>query len=274
MRSHPQFNEQWLQQRIAEDPTLLGIGELVVKDVERSQPHAGRLDLLLVDPASSTRYEVEIQLGASNETHIIRTIEYWDIERRRYPRYDNVAVIVAEDITSRFLNVISLFNGFIPLIAIQMKCVEVNGAVTLLATKVLDVLPLGTEDEDESGGATDRDYWVKRKGTLPLSIIDEMFDLVHGADPELSLKFNKQYIGLARHGVADNVIVFHPRKQNILVAPRIERNDELDTRMEDAGLDVMRYSKSGRYFVKVTAEDVAKNREMLRELVALAIGAE
>jgi hypothetical protein len=28
--------------------------------------------------------------------------------------YEHTAVIVAEDVTSRFLNVISLFNGFIP----------------------------------------------------------------------------------------------------------------------------------------------------------------
>ena len=30
--------------------------------------------------------------------------EYWDIERRRYPQYDHCAVLIAEDITSRFLN--------------------------------------------------------------------------------------------------------------------------------------------------------------------------
>ena len=30
-----------------------------------------------------------------DESHIIRTIEYWDIERRRYPQYEHVAVIVA-----------------------------------------------------------------------------------------------------------------------------------------------------------------------------------
>ena len=48
------------------------------------------------------------------ESHIIRTIEYWDIERKRYPQYEHCAVLVAEDITSRFLNVISLFNGTIP----------------------------------------------------------------------------------------------------------------------------------------------------------------
>jgi len=69
---------------------------------------------LLVNPEENLRYEVEIQLGATNESHIIRTIEYWDIERRRYPQYDHTAVIIAEDITSRFLNVITLFNGLSP----------------------------------------------------------------------------------------------------------------------------------------------------------------
>ena len=75
--------------------------------------------MLLSDPETQTRYEVEIQLGATDETHIIRTIEYWDIERQRYPQYDHVGVIVAEEITARFFNVISLFNRAIPLIAIQ-----------------------------------------------------------------------------------------------------------------------------------------------------------
>jgi len=44
-------------------------------------------------------YEIEIQLGSTDESHIIRTIEYWDIERKRYPQYDHTAVIIAEDIT-------------------------------------------------------------------------------------------------------------------------------------------------------------------------------
>jgi hypothetical protein len=52
---------------------------------------------------------------------LIRTIEYWDIERRRYPAYDHRAVLIAEDITTRFLNVITLFSGSIPIIAIQVK---------------------------------------------------------------------------------------------------------------------------------------------------------
>ena len=112
--TNKELNEMWVQKVIADDPTILGLGDLILKDKERIHPKAGRLDLLLQDAESKRRYEVEIQLGKVDESHIIRTIEYWDIERKRYPQYDHCAVIIAEDITSRFLNVIGLFNGYIP----------------------------------------------------------------------------------------------------------------------------------------------------------------
>ncbi len=138
LKLHPELNERWVQDRIAEDPSILGLGDLVLRDKERIQPRAGRLDLLLQDAVSNRRYEVEVQLGRTDESHIIRTIEYWDIERKRYPQYDHCAVIVAEDITSRFLNVISLFNGSVPLIAIQMNVIKLGDQVSLLFTTVLD----------------------------------------------------------------------------------------------------------------------------------------
>src|SRR5688572_21778504 len=121
-----QLSERWVQDQISEDPSILGLGDLVVKDKERIQAGAGRLDLLLQDPDTLKRYEVEIQLGATDETHIVRTVEYWDIERKRYPQYEHAAVIVAEEITSRFLNVIQLFNGSIPLIALKMTAYKVG----------------------------------------------------------------------------------------------------------------------------------------------------
>src|ERR1035437_8899416 len=134
LQNHPDLNERWVQARIAEDPSILGMGDLILKDKERIQPRAGRLDLLLQDPDTSRRYEVEVQLGPADESTLIRTIEYWDIERKRYPQYEHCAVIVAEEITGRFLNVISLFNGAIPLIAIQMQASRPSGdEVTLLS---------------------------------------------------------------------------------------------------------------------------------------------
>ncbi len=120
------------------------------------QPRGGRLDMLLYDPLANIRYEVELQLGATDESHIIRTVEYWDIERRRLPQYEHVAVIVAEEITARSFNVISLFNGFIPIIAIQVSAIEMGEAVTLVFTTVLDRTTLGAEEDEEQDEPADQ----------------------------------------------------------------------------------------------------------------------
>ena len=172
IRETPELSERWVQERIAEDPSILGLGDLILKDSERRQPHAGRLDLLLQDAEADRRFEVEIQLGASDESHIIRTIEYWDIERKRYPQYEHTAVIVAEDITSRFLNVISLFNAAIPLVAIQMSVIRIEDNVVLIFTKVLDLTVLGLVDEDEEvSEVTDRAYWERYLSAITSSYL-------------------------------------------------------------------------------------------------------
>ena len=72
LKHHHQINEKWLQGIIAKDPSILGLGDLTIKDMERSQPHAGRLDLLFQDTDVNMRYEIEIQLGRVDESHIIK----------------------------------------------------------------------------------------------------------------------------------------------------------------------------------------------------------
>jgi hypothetical protein len=276
LRDDPQLDEKWVQQKIADDPTLLGLGDLVLRDRERPQPHAGRLDLLLQDPESHKRYEVELQLGKTDETHIIRTIEYWDIERKRYPQYEHAAVIVAESITSRYLNVISLFNGFIPLIALQLTVVRIGQSVSLLFTKVLDEIQLGLVDEDEELQQTaDRAYWEKRGSKQTVALTDDLMTIVKELDPQLEPKYNKFYIGLARDGQPDNFVVFRPQKEWVRVEPRLDRSDETQLKLENAGLDVMDYDgRWGRYRIRVTKSALSKNRELLRDLFADARGQE
>lgn len=203
LKTHPFFTERWLQEQIINDVSILGLGisDLDVKDVERRQPSAGRLDLLLFDPETTTRYEVEIQLGPTDESHIIRTLEYWDNERRRFPQYDHVAVIVAEEITGRFLNVISLFNQAIPLIAIQMSALDVGGALTLHATKVLDLALPAPEEDDDSGHETDRSYWENRAHPAILKLTDQLLELINEEGSNVTLKYNKHYIGLQQAGL-------------------------------------------------------------------------
>ena len=128
---------------------------------------------------------MELQLGSTDESHIIRTIEYWDIEKKRYPQYDHCAVLIAEDITSRFLNVISLFNGTMPLIAIQMQALKLGDNLTLVFTMVLDELSRGLVDEDEDAEPTDRAYWEKRATKATVGLADKLLEILRGFDPTL-----------------------------------------------------------------------------------------
>jgi hypothetical protein len=275
LTKEPGLNEKWVQDRIAENPAILGLGELILKDKERIQPKAGRLDLLLQDPDNARRFEVELQLGALDESHIIRTIEYWDIERKRYPMYDHTAVVIAENITSRFLNVLSLFNGSVPIVAIQMNALRVEGKVGLLFTTVLDHVPRGLEGEDEeTQEITDRNYWESKSNKKMLQAVDQLFTIVKSIDPALELKYNKFYIGLGKQGVSSLFTLFRPRKAFVRIEPKLPRSPELDEKMDAAGLDVMDYdARWGRYRINLQTEDVEKHKELLQEITRLAYAA-
>jgi predicted transport protein len=271
LKAHPELDEKWVQDLIANDPSILGLGELELRQKERIQPRGGRLDLLLQD-AEDRRYEVELQLGSTDETHIIRTIEYWDIECKRYPHYDHCAVLVAEDITSRFLNVISLFNGTIPLIAIQMQAFRVAGKLTLIFTKVMDELSRGLVDEDEDAEAlpADRAYWEEIASKAALSLVDQLLEAVRQNDPKIELKYNRHYIGLTRGGPSFNFVQFRPQKSAVRLEIQLPKTSDIDAKIEEAGLEALQYSRWGRYRLRLTASDLKDKAEALRELIKLA----
>lgn len=268
IKDHPELNEKWVQQIIADNPSILGLGDLILKDKERKQPHSGRLDLLLQYPDSNSRFEIEIQLGKTDESHLIRTIEYWDIERKRYPQYDHTAVLVAEDITSRFLNVINLFNGFIPLVALQMNAIQIQNNIALVFTKVLDQMTLGLVDEEEDQETVDRNYWEKRGTKTTVGMTDELLNIIRTFSPESELKYNKFYIGLAKDGIANNFVVFKPQKNGLRFELKLSKSEEVDNKIDELGIDLIDYnSRSGKYKIRLNKSDISNKQEFLKDLL-------
>ena len=175
LKNHPEIKEDLIQQYIFGHPEVLGLGDLTPIQRERVQQTGGRLDILMGTSENDARYEIEIQLGATDPSHIIRTIEYWDLEKKRYPQYDHCAVIVAEEITGRFMNVISLFNGAIPLIALQLSAYKTGSdEISLSFTRVIDRISLGVDEEDEYE-VTDRAYWESRSTKKIMKEMDSIY---------------------------------------------------------------------------------------------------
>ncbi len=268
MKGHPALTEKWLQGKIVEDPSLLGLGDLRVVAQEKSLPGRGRLDLLLIDDDKDIRYEVELQLGATDESHIIRTLEYWDIEKRRYPHSDHVAVIVAEDITARFFNVISLFNGFIPIVAIRVAAIDLGeNNVTLMFTRVLDHHVRVAGDDEDSGIVADREYWEKASNPAIIALMDDLLTLIHKTDSSVRLKYNQKSVGLMNDQRAINYVSFVPKRKQLNVKIKLPRTDDYDSLIDDSKLRLNRYDrKDGQYNVVVEGEASVESRQLLQEL--------
>ncbi|OSI10855.1 hypothetical protein [Neisseria zoodegmatis] len=262
------ISEVQIQNLIAENPTILGLGDLVLRDKERRQANAGRLDLLLEDPDTKKRFEVEIQLGKTDESHIIRTIEYWDIERKRYPQYKHTAVIVAEEINARFFNVIQLFNGNIPLIALKMSAYQMHDQNIITFTKVLDEIELGLIDEDEEKvEVTDLEYWKQRGTPATIQLLNEIFTLVREIEPTATPKYNKYYIGTALNGgIVRNFVYFRVRKSFVLVELKLEKTEEIDIKINS----LFDMSYDGTYRIQVTSDFSEEQKALLKELIYLA----
>jgi len=271
LRHHPQFNEAWLHERICEDPSLLGFGDVRVLDRERPISGAGRLDILLFDEDNNKRYEVEIMLGATDPSHIIRTIEYWDVERRRYPGYEHVGVLVAEDITTRFLNVMSLFAGSIPLIAIQLDALRVGDHLVLDFVQVLDQMELRVDDteDDSGGGEVDRAYWNQKAGPQLMKLCDEVLTMINSvASVTQELNYLRGYIGLSSNGVVRNFIYLSPKptKHFAHVSFSNSNADQWKEQFEEAGVPVTSKRK-GRFRISVTPDEFAQHKELIQKAI-------
>ena len=258
------LDERWLQDRIDEDPSLLGLGDLDIIRRERRQASGGRIDFLMHDPEEDVRFEVEIMLGALDETHIIRTIEYWDLERQRYPTHEHRAVVVAEEITSRFFNVIRLLNQSVPIIAVQLNVLKFGETIFLQFTKVLDVYESVDEVEDSGGEQADRHYWEKRANAASLEAANGIISMVPSQNGSPRVTYNRGHIAVGT--VGRNFCWLHPRKSlhcHVEIKLAAEARDGELRSLEEAGIAATAYKKDLIKF-KVTKKDLETSTGVLR----------
>ena len=266
IKSIPNMNEQWIQDYIASNPNVIGLGDLEFKTKEKIQPNAGRLDLLLQDSENNLRYEVELQLGKTDESHIIRTIEYWDIEQKRYPQYDHCAVLIAEDITSRFLNIVQLFNGHIPLIAIQMKAYKINGKFAIIFTKIFDRIKYSYDDDEENDIIVDKNYWENRSSKENIEIVSELCNIMNEIEQGITLKFLKKSIQISKNGSSYKFIKMFPKKSFLRILLFMKKDEDIDKIFDD---EIEEYNK-GRYKMQLIKNEFFNKNNEIKTLLEKA----
>ena len=88
---------------------------------------------------------------------------------------------------------------------------------------------------------TDRAYWEKRGSKATLQLADELLGIAREIDPSLELKYNKFYVGLSKDGQPFNFVLFRPRKSTINVEAKLDETEEMDAKIEQAGIEALDY---------------------------------
>ena len=97
---------------------------------------------------------------------------------------------------------------------------------------------------------------------------DAILEIVKRLNPDLELKYNRFYIGLAKNGAPNNLVIFRPKKTFIRFEPRLERSDSTLQQLETAGLDVMDYDeRSGRYRIRLTPENLENHSAVIESVI-------
>lgn len=262
------INEKWLQNEIERDPMLLGLGELEIVSREHRQPSGGRIDFLMKNVEDDTFYEVELMLGAVDESHIIRTIEYWDLERQRRPKKEHRAVIVAEDITARFFNVLRLLNRAVPLIAIKLSAFQIGAEVYLHPVTVLDIMEEIGDDTLDPVERADRSFWAL-KSQSALDVLDFVVSGLEAAGVVPKVTYNRHHIAVGSTG--NNFCWFHARKApRCRISIRVSNEREvLLAQFQATDIDVVSRDTEGLGFT-TTLSNVRQHEALILSAVTQA----
>ena len=258
-------DELWLQSVIYEIPSILGLGDLEPMAKERTQSSGGRLDIMLKSQDNEKMYEVEVMLGETDPSHIIRTIEYWDIEKRRYPKRQHFPVLIAESFNARYFNVIQLLSLNIPMIAIQADLLAVEDQHVINFTKVLDVY----EEPDElnsTESTSSENSWAKAsKWTLSAS--KELLSLFESQGQSMSLNYTKYYISLVKNRA--NAYWLYKRTEPKSYLGFKERDEEkvlAIKKLFEASSIYLKYNSYQEFYLEIDSEFIKKHKELLGKL--------
>ncbi len=258
-------DEYWLQDIIYNNPKKLGLGDLIPLHKEKKQISGGRLDILLKDPNDDSMYEVEVMLGEIDPSHIIRAIEYWDNEKRKYPQRQHYCVLIAESFDRRYFNVIQILSQNIPMIAIQADLIQVDGELILHFSKILDVY---VEPEDEAQELVASENTWQEKAQWTLKAAKKLLLIISRKSKNLNLNFTQSYISIMING--RNAYLLDKRTEpNSLLWFNVkdeERQQAISKLLEEKNIAFNFNQRYKDFSFIITEEFLTKHEDLIEEI--------
>ena len=181
-------------------------------------------------------------------------------------------MIVAEEITNRFFNVIWLSNRSLPIIAVQLDALTVNGNLLLHFTKVLDIY-VAQEPGNQPEETVNREYWERRSSPAAMALFDRFMKLLSDQSLQLTATLRHDGIALSRKSA---FALIYPKKSGYCTLrsygeslPEDVLKQSID-KLQANGATV-RHLPGGRYSVRLDNQAMDRNADVLIELVRSAV---
>ena len=211
-------------------------------------------------------YEVEVMLGSTDPSHIIRAIEYWDLIKRKWPQRQHFAVLIAERITKRFFNVIQILSGSVPLIAIQANVIKYPNGHSLHFTKILDVYEEVDDEVSQDGDSFDETYW-RRKSEETLQVAQRLLEVTNPIYENARLNYCKYSINIVCGGY-NQLLVRMRSGGNVLIEFRYGAKREEIAQLLEGGS--IQYNDKYKHFIfSMSAKRAKEDTELFLEIAKL-----
>lgn len=258
-------DEYWLQDIIYDNPKVLPLGNLIAVNKEKKQSNGGRLDILLKDPSDNSMYEVEVMLGETDPSHIIRAIEYWDNEKRKFPQRQHFCVLVAESFDRRYFNVIQLMSLNIPMIAIQADLLEVNNERILNFTKIIDIYSEPEEDESDVKQVNESTW--NNDSPWTNSNAKTLFDILKDKHDRINFRYTQSYISINIDGRNDYWLCkrMKPTSALLFSVKDEEKAEAIKKKLEEKDIEYT-YNRYKEFMLSVDIESIKKNIDLINEI--------
>ena len=157
-----------------------------------------------------------------------------------------------------------------PFIAIQLQALKIDNWIILVFTKVLDELSRGLVDEDEDVNVTpaNRAFWIEKARIETVELMDAMLQKIIAFDSTSTweLNYTKYHVGIKKNGQVNNFVQFKPTMSRLNLSLKLPQTDEIDKKIDDAGLALISYDRWGKYNLSLTDDDIKKKSDLLSEL--------
>ena len=224
LKDHTDLDEKWLKKQIIKNPKLLNLGSLEFEDEEKYSSYSGRTDLVMTSTDNKNLYVIEMMVGELDESHIIRTILYWQTERNKISNKKIYPILIAESFNNRFFEVAYFLTNLIPFIFIQVGAFKIGNEGKLdddihlyfshLPNKIKRSTLLVTQERGKKV-LSNEEIWYSKLDTEKKKFLSFVGDRIMELNSGFNPIFNKSDLSFEIEDISETFLTVELKKSDL-----------------------------------------------------------